>query len=148
MAIFSGSSNSVVEVDASKLDCKSRVANLLRNACEGPASSHFKVFIIDDCQQMDKEGWYSIYNSIDGIPDSSIFVMITSDVDKLPTNSTGWCQSYRFCKIDDAEIARRLIKICIKEGMEFEAEALELLSRKANGSIRDAVQMLDQLTLH
>ncbi|KAG2581266.1 hypothetical protein PVAP13_6KG022300 [Panicum virgatum] len=147
MAIFSGSSSSVVEVDASKLDCKSRVAVLLRNACEVPASSHFKVLIVDDCQHMDKEGWYSIYNSLEEIPASTIFVMITSDIDKLPSNGIGWCQSYRFCKIDDAEIACRLIKICTKEGMEFEAEALELLARKANGSIRDAIQMLDQLTL-
>ncbi|OEL19898.1 Protein STICHEL-like 2 [Dichanthelium oligosanthes] len=147
MAIFSGSSSSVVEVDASKLDCKSRVAVLLRNACEVPDSSQFKVIIVDDCQHMDKEGWYSIYNSLEGIPASTIFVMITSDIDKLPSNSIGWCQSYRFCKIDDAGIARRLIKICTKEGMEFEAEALELLAHKANGSIRDAIQMLDQLTL-
>nr|CAB3481977.1 unnamed protein product [Digitaria exilis] len=147
MAIFSGSSSSVIEVDASKLDCKSRVAVLLRNACEVPASSHFKVLIVDDCQHMDKEGWYSIYNSLEGIPDSTIFVMITSDIDKLPSNSIGWCQSYRFSKIDDAAIACRLIKICTKEGMEFEVEALDLLARKANGSIRDAIQMLDQLTL-
>ncbi|CAO2169844.1 unnamed protein product [Urochloa humidicola] len=147
MAIFSGSSSSVVEVDASKLDCKSRVAVLLRNACEVPASSHFKVLIVDDCQHMDKEGWYSIYTSLEEIPASTIFVMVTSDIDKLPSNSIGWCQSCRFCKIDDAAIARRLIKICTKEEMEFEAEALELLARKANGSIRDAIQMLDQLTL-
>ncbi|KAL6658800.1 hypothetical protein ACP70R_002840 [Stipagrostis hirtigluma subsp. patula] len=147
MAIFSGNSDIVIEVDASKLDCKSRVAALLRNACEVPASSHFKVFIVDDCQHMDKEGWYSIYSSLEGIPDSSIFVMITSDIDKLPSHSIKWCQSYRFCKIDDAEIARRLIKVCTKEGMEFETEALELLARKAGGSIRDAVQMLEQLTL-
>nr|CAB3479811.1 unnamed protein product [Digitaria exilis] len=147
MDIFSGSSSSVIEVDASKLDCKSRVAVLLRNACEVPASSHFKVLIVDDCQHMDKEGWYSIYNSVEGIPDSTIFVMITSDIDKLPSNSIGWCQSYRFSKIDDAVIACRLIKICTKEGMEFEVEALDLLARKANGSIRDAIQMLDQLTL-
>jgi DNA polymerase III gamma/tau subunit len=120
---------------------------LLRNACEVLASSHFKVLIVDDCQHMDKEGWYSIYNSLEGIPESTIFVMITSDIEKLPSNSIGWCQSYRFCKIDDAEIARRLIKICTKEGMEFEVEALDLLARKANGSIRDAIQMLDQLTL-
>jgi hypothetical protein len=147
VALFAGSSSSTVEVDASNLDCKSRVAALLRNACEVPASSHFKVLIIDDCQQMDKEGWYSIYNSLEEIPGSTIFVMITSDADKLPNNSTGWCQSCKFCKIDDAEITRRLIKICTKEGMEFEVDALELLARKANGSIRDAVQMLDQLTL-
>jgi hypothetical protein len=147
VAIFSGNSSSVVEIDASKLDCKSRVAVLLRNACEVPASSHFKVLIVDDCQHMDKEAWYSIYSSLEGIPDRSIFVMVTSDIDKLPNNSAGWCQSYRFCKIDDAEIVRRLSKICTKEGMEFEAEALELLARKASGSIRDAVQMLDQLTL-
>uniref|UniRef100_A0A0E0EH94 AAA+ ATPase domain-containing protein n=1 Tax=Oryza meridionalis TaxID=40149 RepID=A0A0E0EH94_9ORYZ len=147
MAIFSGNSSSVIEIDASKLDCKSRVAALLRNACEVPASSHFKVLIVDDCQHMDKEGWYSVYSSLEGIPDSSIFVMITSDIDKLPSNSVGWCQSYRFCKVDEAEIALRLSRICINEGMEFEAEALELIARKANGSIRDAVQMLDQLTL-
>ncbi|KAM0919283.1 hypothetical protein ACQ4PT_008221 [Festuca glaucescens] len=147
VAIFSGNSSSVVEIDASKLDCKSRVAVLLRNACEVPVSSHFKVLIVDDCQHMDKEAWYSIYSSLEGIPDRSIFVMITSDIDKLPNNKAGWCQSYRFCKIDDAEIVRRLSKICTKEGMEFEAEALELLARKASGSIRDAVQMLDQLTL-
>uniref|UniRef100_A0A0D9X3Y3 AAA+ ATPase domain-containing protein n=1 Tax=Leersia perrieri TaxID=77586 RepID=A0A0D9X3Y3_9ORYZ len=147
VAIFSGNSDCVIEIDASKLDCKYRVAALLRNACEVPASSHFKVLIVGDCQHMDKEGWYSVYSSLEGIPDSSIFVMITSDIDKLPSNSVGWCQSYRFCKVDDAEIATRLSKICLSEGMEFEAEALELIARKANGSIRDAVQMLDQLTL-
>ncbi|KAG8086685.1 hypothetical protein GUJ93_ZPchr0010g9241 [Zizania palustris] len=147
VTIFSGDSSSVIEIDASKLDCKSRVAAFLRNACEVPTSSSFKVFIVDDCQHMDKEGWYSIYSSLEGIPESSIFVMITSDIDKLPNNSVGWCHSYRFCKVDDAEIALRLSKICVNEDMEFEAEALELIARKANGSIRDAVQMLDQLTL-
>ncbi|KAL6857184.1 hypothetical protein ACP4OV_018566 [Aristida adscensionis] len=147
IAIFSGDSSSVVEVDASKLDCKSRVAALLRVACEVPASSNSKVLIVDDCQHLDKEGWYSIYSSLEGIPDSSIFVMVTSDIDKLPSHCVKWCQSYRFCKIDEGEIARRLVKICTKEGMEFETEALELLARKAGGSIRDAVQMLEQLTL-
>ncbi|KAG8048121.1 hypothetical protein GUJ93_ZPchr0008g12556 [Zizania palustris] len=82
------------------------IANLELLPCSGMPVKFlllrtFKVFIVDDCQHMDKEGWYSVFSSLEGIPDSSIFVMITSDIDKLPSNSVGWYQIYMFCKIDD-----------------------------------------------
>ncbi|KAL5230084.1 hypothetical protein ABZP36_028860 [Zizania latifolia] len=159
VTIFSGNSSSVIEIDASKLDCKSRVAAFLRNACEVPSSSHFKVFIVDDCQHMDKEGWYSVYSSLEGIPESSIFVMITSDIDKLPNNSVGWCQSYRFCKltllgkrisksvtfdllgdVSDEELLDLLNLAMSSDAATIVRRARELLSSKV-----DPLQLLAQL---
>ncbi|XP_020245746.1 protein STICHEL-like 2 isoform X2 [Asparagus officinalis] len=145
--LFSGRSRDVKELDASKINRKDRVKALLKSASLAPFSSQFKVFIIDECQFLKEETWASIFTSVEYFSRHSLFIMITTDPDKLPHSSLSQCQRYHFPKIKDADVSCRLQKICTEEELEYDKDALDFIATKSNGSLRDAETILDQLGL-
>lgn len=145
--LFSGRSRDVKEVDSSRINRTDRVRSLLKNAAIPPVSSRFKVFIIDECQLLRAETWAMILTSLEKLPQHVVFIMITSELDKLPRSALSRSQRYHFPKIKDADIANRLGEICIEEGLVFDQVAIEFIAAKSNGSLRDAEMMLDQLSL-
>lgn len=144
---FSGRSRDVKEVDSVRINRRDRVRSLIKNTAIPPLSSRFKVFIIDECHLIRGETWATLLNSIDNLSQHVVFVMITPDIDKLPRSAVSRSQRYHFPKIKDADIASRLGKICVEEGLEFDQGALDFIAAKSNGSLRDAEMMLDQLSL-
>ena len=144
---FSGRSKDVKEVDSLKINQADKVKSLIKNACIPPVSSCFKVFIIDECQFLHGETWASLLNSLENVSQHVIFVMITPDLDNLPRSVVSRAQRYHFTKIKDSDIASRLERICVEEGLDFEQVALEFVAAKSCGSLRDAEMMLDQLSL-
>ncbi|KAJ4972535.1 hypothetical protein NE237_005709 [Protea cynaroides] len=147
LLFFSGRSRDVKEVDPMRTNRTDRVRSLLKNAVFPPVSSRFKIFIIDECQLLRGDIWATILSSLEGLPQHVVFVMITADLDKLPRAAVSCCQRYHFPKIKDADIANMLTKICVEEGLDFDNVALDFIATKANGSLRDAELMLDQLSL-
>ncbi|KAJ6800183.1 protein STICHEL-like 2 isoform X4 [Iris pallida] len=145
--LFSGRSRDVKELDAAKLNHKDRVKALIKSASLSPFSSHFKVFIIDECQFLRGETWAAIFNSVENLSQHSVFIMITTDPAKLPSSYVSQTQRYHFPKIKDVDISFRLQKICIEEGLEFDKDAVDFIAAKSNGSLRDAETILDQLGL-
>ncbi|KAM5571830.1 protein STICHEL-like 2 [Rosa sericea] len=144
---FSGNSRDIKEIDSVRINRRDRVRSLIKNAAMPPVSSRFKVFIIDECHLMRGETWVTILSSIDNLSKHVVFVMITPDLDKLPRNAVSRSQRYHFPKIKDGDIASKLGKICVEEGLEFDQVALNFIAAKSNGSLRDAEMMLDQLSL-
>jgi DNA polymerase III subunit gamma/tau len=145
---FSGRSKDVKEVDSLRINRSDKAKSLVKNACStNPVSSRFKVFIIDECQLLNKETWVILLNSLVSVSQHVVFVMITPDLDKLPRSAVSRAQKYHFAKIKDADIANRLKRICAEEGLESEQDALDFISAKSCGSLRDAEMMLDQLSL-
>ncbi|XP_028791794.1 protein STICHEL-like 2 isoform X1 [Neltuma alba] len=144
---FSGRSKDVKEVDSVKLNRIDKIKSLVKNASIPPVSSRFKIFIVDECQLITGEAWASLLNSLESLSQHVVLIMITPDLDKLPRSTVSRAQRYHFPKIKDADIASRLEKICIEEGLDFEQEALGFISAKSCGSLRDAEIMLDQLSL-
>ncbi|PNX77150.1 DNA polymerase III subunit gamma/tau, partial [Trifolium pratense] len=145
---FSGRSKDVKEVDSLRINRSDKAKSLVKNACSTtPVSSRFKVFIIDECQLLNKETWVTLLNSLGSVSQHVVFVMITPDLDKLPRSAVSRAQRYHFAKIKDADIANRLKRICAEEGLESEQDALDFISAKSCGSLRDAEMMLDQLSL-
>ncbi|KAK9278862.1 hypothetical protein L1049_028441 [Liquidambar formosana] len=147
LLFFSGKSRAVKEVDSVRINRRDRVKSLIKNAVTPPVSSRFKVFIIDECQLLRGETWATVLNSLDDLSEHVVFVMITADLDKLPRSAVSRSQRYHFPKIKDADIACRLEKICVEEGLDFDQIALDFIAAKSNGSLRDAEMMLDQLSL-
>lgn len=145
--LFSGNSRDVKELDGSKLNRKDRVKSLVKSSSHTTYSSSFKIFIIDQCEFLQEQAWSTIMNSLEEIPRRVIFLMVTSEFDKLPCNFISRCQRYHFPKIKDIDIVCRLQRICVDEVLEFDKEALECIASKSNGSLRDAEIMLDQLSL-
>ncbi|XP_030542225.1 protein STICHEL-like 2 [Rhodamnia argentea] len=145
--LFSGWSRDVKEVDSLRINRTDRVRSLLKNAAIPPESSRFKVFIVDECQLLHAETWAMILTSLEKLPQHIVFIMITSELDKLPRSALSRSQRYHFPKIKDADIANRLGEICVEEGLVFDQVAIEFIAAKSNGSLRDAEMMLDQLSL-
>ncbi|XP_057435667.1 protein STICHEL-like 2 isoform X2 [Lotus japonicus] len=144
---FSGRSKEVKEVDSVRINRTDQVKSLVKNACIPPISSRFKVFIIDECQLLKAETWASLSNNLENLSEHVVFVMITPDLDKLPRSAVSRAQTYHFPKVKDADIACRLEKICVEEGLDFDQAALDFIAAKSCGSVRDAEMMLDQLSL-
>lgn len=145
--IFSGRSRDVKEVDSVRINRMDRVRSLVKSAVIPPVSSRFKVFIVDECHLLRGETWLTVLNSLDSLSQHVVFVMITPDLDKLPRSAVSRSQRYHFPKIKDTDVANRLEKICIEEGIDFDQAALYFIASKCNGSLRDAEMMLDQLSL-
>ncbi|MQL87315.1 hypothetical protein Taro_019853 [Colocasia esculenta] len=144
---FSGRSRDIKELDSAKLNCKDRVKALLKSASLLPFSSQYKIFIIDECQFLRRETWDSILKNLMEFSRHVVFIMITSDLDKLQHSSLSRCQRYHFLKIKDEDIVCRLQKICIEEALDFDNDALSFIAARSNGSLRDAETTLDQLSL-
>ncbi|KAF3436678.1 hypothetical protein FNV43_RR19425 [Rhamnella rubrinervis] len=145
--IFAAALNCLSLESIGHVVCAGNVVRLLiKNALIPPASSRFKVFIVDECHLLHGETWATVLTSLDNLSQHVIFVMITPYLDKLP-GALARCQRYHFPKIRDADIARRLGRICVEEGLDFDQAALDFIAAKSNGSLRDAEMMLDQLSL-
>ncbi|KAL1333668.1 hypothetical protein HN51_062544 [Arachis hypogaea] len=147
ISLFSGRSKDVKEVDSLRINHVDKVKSLIKSACIPPVSSRFKVYIIDECQFLNGETWATLLNSLDNVSQYVVFVMITPDLDNLPRSVVSRAQRYHFPKIKDVDIASRLEKICVEEGLDFEQVALDFIAAKSCGSLRDAEMMLDQLSL-
>ncbi|KAG7541593.1 P-loop containing nucleoside triphosphate hydrolase [Arabidopsis thaliana x Arabidopsis arenosa] len=144
---FSGRGRDVMETDSGKLNRPSYLRSLIKNASLPPVSSRFKVFIIDECQLLCQETWGTLLNSLDNFSQHSVFILVTSELEKLPRNVLSRSQKYHFSKVCDVDISTKLAKICVEEGIDFDQGAVDFIASKSDGSLRDAEIMLDQLSL-
>lgn len=85
-------------------------------------------------------------NSLNSLLRHVVFVMITSDLDKVPGSAVSQSQIYQYPMIKEVDIANRLEKICTQEGLDFDQAILKFVASKSDGSLRDAEMMLDQLS--
>ncbi|RIA04280.1 hypothetical protein BRARA_K01482 [Brassica rapa] len=137
----------VKEIDSAKLNRPSYLRSLIKSAALPPVLSRFKVFIVDECQLLSQETWGTLLNSLDSFSQHSVFILVTSELEKLPRNVLSRSQKYHFSKVCDADVASKLGKICVEEGIEFDQGAVDFIASKSDGSLRDAEIMLDQLSL-
>ncbi|XP_076938706.1 protein STICHEL-like 2 [Bidens hawaiensis] len=144
---FAGRSRDVKEVDSVSMNQAENLRYLLKNAMLPPVSSSFKVFIIDECQLMHGSTWSTLVNCIEEVSRHIVFIMITPDLSNLPRGVIPMSQRFQFLKIGEADIAQRLVKICSEEGFDYDQVALEFISTRSNGSLRDAEMTLEQLSL-
>ncbi|CAN6987293.1 unnamed protein product [Brassica rapa subsp. trilocularis] len=135
------------EIDSVKLNRPSYLRSLIKTASLPPVSSRFNVFIIDECQLLCQEAWGALLNGLENVSQRSVFILVTSELEKLPRNVLSRSQKYHFSKVCDVAISRKLVKICEEEGIEFDQGAVDFIASRADGSLREAEIMLDQLSL-
>ncbi|KAL7002100.1 hypothetical protein U1Q18_003253, partial [Sarracenia purpurea var. burkii] len=142
-------------MDLKELDCTSkkgieRISRLLKNLLFGPSSlafSQYKVFVIDECHLLPSNTWMAFLKFLERPNARLLFILITTELDNVPRNVLSRCQKYLFGKIKENDIVGRLRKICGDENLDVESAALDLIALNADGSLRDAETMLDQLSL-
>lgn len=146
---MSGKNKDLLEVDGTNKKGIEKVRYLLKTLSAAPssASSRYKVFVIDECHLLPSKTWLAFLKYLEEPPQRVVFIFITTDLDNVPRTIQSRCQKYLFNKIKDSEIVARLRKIAAEESLDVESDALDLIALNADGSLRDAETMLDQLSL-
>ncbi|EOA39517.1 hypothetical protein CARUB_v10008136mg [Capsella rubella] len=144
-----GKSSDLLELDAGKKNGAEKVSYLLKKllALAPQSSPRFKVFVVDECHLLPSKTWLSLLKFLENPLQKVVFICITTDLDNVPRTIQSRCQNYLFNKVRDGDIVVRLRKIASDENLDVELQALDLIALNADGSLRDAETMLDQLSL-
>jgi DNA polymerase-3 subunit gamma/tau len=144
-SIASGDDVDVLEVDGASNRGIDEVREIRGNVQYRPAKSRFKIYIIDEVHMLTTQAFNALLKTLEEPPQHVKFIFATTDVQKIPLTILSRCQRFDFAGIGTPRIVERLRQIVDHEGMKADDEALELVARRANGSMRDAQSLLDQL---
>lgn len=147
ISVATGKCTEVKEVDAASNNGIERVKTLLEETISAPPLSRYKVFIIDECHVLTTETWNALLKILEEPPMNVVFILITTDPDRLPRTAVSRCQKFPFPKIKESEIVKRLQQLAGLENFEIDLDTLQLIASRSDGSLRDAETTLDQLSL-
>jgi len=134
----------VLEIDAASNRGIEEIRELRENVRYAPAHSRYKVYIVDEAHQITHDAFNAFLKTLEEPPDHAVFVLATTEHQKIPATILSRCQLFRFKRVSAVEIARHLENILASEKVKAEPEALTRLARAAGGSVRDALSLLDQ----
>src|SRR3989344_3085674 len=143
--IDEGRALDVIEIDAASNRGIDEIRNLKEGIRISPTSSNYKVYIIDECHQLTKDAFNALLKTLEEPPAHAIFILATTDIQKVPETIVSRTQHYEFHKIALPVIVQRLAKVVKKEGITADKDALQLLALFADGGLRDAESMLGQV---
>jgi DNA polymerase-3 subunit gamma/tau len=143
--ITNGKCIDVLEIDGASNRGIDEVRQIIENARYQPANCRFKIYIIDEVHQVTKEAFQALLKTLEEPPPSVKFILATTEPQRLPETILSRCQRYNFRRIALREIVERLRVIAKEEGLEITDGALVLLAREADGSMRDAQSLLEQV---
>jgi DNA polymerase-3 subunit gamma/tau len=145
VGIASGDDVDVLEIDGASNNGVDDVRELRNNVQYAPARSRYKIYIIDEVHMLSKGAFNALLKTLEEPPPHVKFIFATTEVDKVPVTILSRCQRFDFPGIALPQIVERLRAIVAGEGMQADDDALELVARRAGGSMRDAQSLLDQL---
>jgi DNA polymerase-3 subunit gamma/tau len=143
--ITAGSSVDVLEIDGASNRSIDDVRELRSNAHALPIRCRYKIYIIDEVHMLTREAFNALLKILEEPPSHVIFMFCTTDPERIPITVLSRCQRFDFPPIENSAIVDRLQSIVATEGLEAEEDALQLLARRANGSMRDSQSLLEQL---
>ena len=142
--ILEGSVMDVVELDAASNNGVDNVRALREEAVFSPAMVKKRVYIIDEVHMLSTAAFNALLKILEEPPAHLMFILATTELNKVPATILSRCQRHSFKRIDVPEIAEYLEYIASKEGFSLSHEAAELIARLAEGGVRDALSLLDQ----
>jgi DNA polymerase-3 subunit gamma/tau len=144
VAIAQGQHIDVIEMDAASNTSVDDAREIIESVRYAPAQARYKVYIIDEAHMLSKNAWNALLKTLEEPPPHVKFVFATTDVQKLLPTILSRCQRFDLKRIPAEMLAAHFGKVAEAEGVEAEAEALALIARAAEGSVRDGLSMLDQ----
>ncbi|TDA62991.1 DNA polymerase III subunit gamma/tau [Sulfuricurvum sp. IAE1] len=138
----------IIEMDAASSRKIDDIRDLIEHTKYRPASANVKIFIIDEVHMLTKEAHNALLKTLEEPPSYVKFILATTDPLKLPPTILSRTQHFRFKRISHPNIVHHLTHILNKEGIEFQAEALDILARSGSGSLRDTLTLLDQAIIY
>ena len=141
-------SNDIVEIDAASNNGVDEIRELIDKVNLVPSNAKYKIYIIDEVHMLTNQAFNALLKTLEEPPSHVIFVLATTDPQKVPLTISSRCQKFQFSKIDDMCIVERLQKIVALEKINIDEEALFEIARLSDGGMRDAINMLDQLATY
>jgi len=139
------SSFDIIEMDAASNRGIDEIRSLRENVSIAPAHGKYKIYIIDEVHMLTKEAFNALLKTLEEPPEHVIFILATTDPYKMPSTILSRTQRYDFRKLSIDDIKKQLTIILESENKKFDDQALTLIARKADGSMRDALGYLDQV---
>jgi DNA polymerase-3 subunit gamma/tau len=140
-----GSALDLIEIDAASNRGIDEIRDLREKVNLAPALGPFKVYIIDEAHMLTEPAFNALLKTLEEPPGHVVFILCTTDAQKIPLTVIGRCQQFVFRRHSEEQITSRLAHIAKTEKVQVDAEAMQLIARTAQGSMRDAVGLLDQL---
>jgi DNA polymerase III subunit gamma/tau len=144
-SIASGEDVDVLEIDGASNNGVERVREIRANVQYRPTRARYKIYIIDEVHMLTTAAFNALLKTLEEPPPHVKFIFATTEAQKIPVTILSRCQLFAFSGISVPAIKERLQDIVKREGMEADDEALEMVARRAGGSMRDAQSLLDQL---
>lgn len=135
----------LIEIDAASNTGVDNIREIIERASFAPSIWRTKFYIVDEVHMLSVSAFNALLKTLEEPPPQVAFILATTEVHKVPATVASRCQRFDFRKIPLAAMTARLRHVCDLEGIEAESGALDLVSRQATGSLRDALSLLDQL---
>jgi len=145
LEMTAGSALDLIEIDAASNRGIDEIRDLREKVNLAPALGPFKVYIIDEAHMLTEPAFNALLKTLEEPPAHVVFILCTTDAQKIPLTVIGRCQQFVFRRHSEEQIASRLSYIAAAEKVSVDPDAMQLIARTAQGSMRDAVGLLDQL---
>lgn len=143
-AIMEGTSMNVIEIDAASNNGVDNIREIREEVAYRPTEGRYKVYIIDEVHMLSTGAFNALLKTLEEPPSYVIFILATTEAHKIPITILSRCQRYDFRRITVDTIADRLTELMNKEGNDVEEKAIRYIAKAADGSMRDALSLLDQ----
>ena len=143
-SISAGTSMNVIEMDAASNNGVENIRQIVEEVQYRPTTGRFKVYIVDEVHMLSTSAFNALLKTLEEPPEYVVFILATTEAHKIPITILSRCQRYDFKHISVDTIQSRLQELADKENMEVEERALRFIAKAADGSLRDALSLLDQ----
>jgi len=144
-ATLEGRALDVIEIDAASNTGVEDIRSLRDNVSYAPIEGRAKVYIIDEVHMLSTAAFNALLKTLEEPPSHAYFCLATTSPQKVPSTILSRCQRFDFRRVSAGEIAGHLANILLKESLPFDRSALDIIARKADGSVRDSLSLLDQV---
>ncbi len=143
-SIADGTSMNVIEIDAASNNGVDNIRDIIEEVQYRPTVGQYKVYIIDEVHMLSAGAFNALLKTLEEPPSYVMFILATTEAGKIPVTILSRCQRYDFHRISTDVIASRLRELTDREGVEAEEKALRFIARAGDGSMRDALSLLDR----
>lgn len=147
-AVTEGRALDVIEIDAASNTGVDDIRSLREKVNYAPNQARYKVYIIDEVHMLSTSASNALLKTLEEPPPYAIFILATTEAHKILPTIMSRCQRFDFRRLSQGDIVSKLTHICNTEGINIEPEALRLIAKSATGSLRDAENLLEQLTTY
>ena len=143
-AIMAGQHMDVMEMDAASHTGVNDIRDILESVRYGPVEARYKVYVLDEVHMLSNQAFNALLKTLEEPPPHAKFIFATTEIRKVPVTILSRCQRFDLRRVEPDILVEHLARIAGKEGMAVEADALALIARAAEGSVRDGLSLLDQ----